>query len=92
MPVTLSPAARQCIQWWQDPAQLEAGVPLVQAPPDLRLFTDASTEGWGAHILDSQTEGVWSPAQRLLHINNLELLAVILALQDFQSLVTGRHR
>jgi hypothetical protein len=34
---------------------------------------------------------VWSVAQKQLHINNLELLAVLLALQAFEPLVTGRH-
>jgi len=91
VPVSTSVEARQCVEWWLDPAHLVRGVPIVQAPPDLRLFTDASTEGWGAHILDAQAEGRWSATQQKLHINVLELLAVLLALQALEHLVTGRH-
>jgi len=91
MPVKLTPEARACLEWWRDPHHLEGGVPIVQSQPDLRLFTDASTEGWGAHLLKSQAEGLWSDAQKLLHINNLELQVVLLALQAFEPMVTGRH-
>lgn len=46
---------------------------------DLRLLSDASTESWG----DIRAEGLWSTAQKALHINSLELLAVVLALKQF---------
>ncbi len=91
VPVKLTPEARQCIEWWKDLNHLERGVTIVQSTPELRLFTDASTVGWGAHIQELQAEGLWSPARQALHINNLEMLAVILSLQEFQSAVTGRH-
>ena len=55
--------------------------------PQLQLFTDASTKAWGPHLTSHQTSGMWSPQQRSLHINNLELLAVHLALQHFLPLV-----
>jgi len=91
VPVTLSGEARTCLEWWVDLRHLEQGVPIVQSQPDLRLFTDASTEGWGAHILEAQAEGLWTLAQKETHINNLELLAVLLALQAFEHIVEGRH-
>ena len=51
----------------------------------LQLFTDASKEGWGAHLNDHTARGIWSlPESR--HINYLELKAVILALKEFQNL------
>ncbi|MDJ0933724.1 hypothetical protein [Breoghania sp.] len=49
--------------------------------PQIILYTDASTRHWGAHAVDFQAEGEWSPLERTLSINALELLAVIRALQ-----------
>ena len=46
---------------------------------EFTIFTDASTQGWGAHMGDSQIAGVWTHSEHELHINVLELRAVILA-------------
>ena len=48
------------------------------------LFTDASNEGWGAHLDQNSTKGLWSDREKRLHINVLELKAVSLALRDFK--------
>lgn len=37
--------------------------------------------GWGARILGSSTGGLWSPMERGLHINVLELLAGAFAIK-----------
>ena len=39
-------------------------------------------EGWGAHLGDSTARGAWSPIESHLHINFLELKAVLLALKS----------
>ena len=70
---------------WLDVAWLSSGVPLVPATPQLQLFTDASSVGWGAHVEDLSAAGVWSAEQTLLHVNWLEMEAVRLALRAFQS-------
>ena len=43
----------------------------------------ASNEGWGAHLEQSSTRGLWSPQEKRLYINVLELKAVSLALRHF---------
>ena len=48
------------------------------------LFTDASNKGWGAHLEQVSTKGLWSDREKRLHINILELKAVSLALQSFK--------
>lgn len=49
----------------------------------LEIYSDASTTGWGA-VCDGQTaSGQWSPAERTLHINHLELLAAYFAIKIF---------
>ena len=62
------------------------GQPLHLLSHALQLFTDASNEGWGAHLGDSTARGVWSDGESRLHINFLELKAVFLALKSFELL------
>ena len=61
-----------------------SGQPLHPLQHALQLFTDASNEGWGAHLGDHTTKGVWSDSESQLHINFLELKAVLLALKKFE--------
>ena len=90
LPVRITPELLPVLRWWSLSVNLTSGVPLHQPLPDLRLFTDASSEGWGAHLLSHQTGGLWDSVQKRLHINVLELLAVRLALQHFLPLVQGQ--
>ena len=50
----------------------------------IQLFTDASNEGWGSHLDQNFTKGLWSDREKRLHINVLELKVVSLALRDFK--------
>ena len=50
----------------------------------IQLFTDASNEGWGAHLGQKSTKGLRSEREKRLHISILELTAVSLALQSFK--------
>ena len=50
----------------------------------IQLFTDASNEGWGAHLDQSSKKGLCSDRKKRLHINVLELKAVSLALRRFK--------
>ena len=45
--------------------------PLVPPQPDVILFTDASKAGWGGHIPDCSTQGLWTSSESELHINIL---------------------
>ena len=56
----------------------------------LQIFTDASSEGWGAHLDDHTARGTWSVPESKLHINHLELKAVFLALKEFRTLVCDK--
>ena len=50
----------------------------------IQLFTDVSNEGWGAHLDQSSTKGLWSDREKRLHINVLEFKAVSLVLRSFK--------
>ena len=70
--------------WWQNPANMVKGTDLHPKDHSIQLFTDASNEGWGAHLELSSTQGLWSPQEKGLHINVLELKAVFLSLRHFK--------
>ena len=55
----------------------------------LQIFTDASKEGWGAHLTERTARGTWSVPESKFHINHLELKAVFLALKEFQDLCSS---
>ena len=83
--IVLGPWFLQATERWLDPLWLKSGVPLVLPTPQLQLFTDASSFGWGAHVESLSAAGVWSMDQSHLHVNVLEMEAVRLALCAFQS-------
>ena len=90
LPVALPEEARRDLSWWMVRDHLLVGVRFGTPAPDLHLYSDASSSGWGAHLLDQNVSGVWSAQEKLLHINLLEMKALFLALQAFQE-VTGHH-
>ena len=76
---------------WQDPLFLTSGIPLRTFQAEFTIFTDASMQGWGAHMGDSQISGTWTHTDRKLHINCLELKAVIHALQHWAQVLQGHQ-
>ncbi|XP_067681438.1 uncharacterized protein [Haliotis asinina] len=65
------------------------GVCLKNFCHDHELFVDASLLGWGAHLAGQTTLGLWSDSEKLWHINNLELQAVILAVRHWLPIVSN---
>ena len=76
---------------WQDPCFLTSGIPLRMFQAEFMIFTDASTQGWGAHMGDSQISGTWTHTDRKLHISCLELKAVFHALQHWAQVLQGHQ-
>ena len=56
------------------------GADLHPKDHSIQLFTDASNEGWGAHLEQTSTKGLWSDWEKRLHMNVLGLKVVSLAL------------
>ena len=88
IPVPLS--LHHHLGWWLNEQNVLEGQPLHPLQHALQLFTDASNEGLGAHIGDYTARGVWSTPESRLHINFLELKAVLLALKRFEPLCKGQ--
>ena len=78
------------LEWWLDEHNVLQGQPLHPLRHALQIFTDASKEGWGAHLGERTARGSWSVPESNLHINYLELKAVFLALKEFQDLCTTK--
>ena len=86
VPKSLHPRLR----WWLEESNVLLGQPLHPLKHALQIFTDASKEGWGAHLDEHTARGQWSLPESKLHINHLELKAVFLALKEFQTLVFNK--
>ena len=78
------------LRWWLREENVLSGQPLHPRRHALQIFTDASKEGWGAHLNELTARGTWSLPESKLHINFLELKAVLLALKEFQEICTGK--
>ena len=78
------------LQWWLQEDNVLTGQPLHPLQHALQIFTDASKEGWGAHLNEHIARGSWSLPESKLHINYLELKAVFLALKEFQEVCIGK--
>ena len=72
------------LDWWQNPSNMMRGADLHPKDHSIQHFIDASNEGWGAHLDQSSTKGLWSDREKRLHINVLQLKAVSLAHQSFK--------
>ena len=77
------------LRWWLDRTCTRAGMLMDIPEAQARLFTDASQSGWGAHLDTDQVSGSWSTREATLHINHLEMLAVLYALRAFRVQLTG---
>ena len=78
------------LKWWMNRSHTRAGKLLDLPDPQTHLFTDASNQGWGAHTENCQVLGTWTPEETTLHINHLELLAILYAMRDLITTLKGK--
>ena len=83
-PILLNAPIRKHLEWWDNKGRFISGITLKPSLPTHSLFTDASLSGWGAHLeLEGLLfHGAWTPVQSVLHINVLEMKAILLALKQ----------
>ena len=87
--VTLRSRERADILWWADNIHSQSKS-LLNPQKQLELFTDASLLGWGASMGPISTGGEWA-FQEVVHINVLELKAVLFGLQSLCKDITDVH-
>lgn len=73
---------RSDLQWWLQ-ACSNSFNPIRTDNYALEIFTDSSKTGWGVACGVDTASGQWSHAESRLHINCLELMAVLFGLQIF---------
>jgi hypothetical protein len=78
------------LKWWLLKDNLTVGMPLSGFQPEVQMFTDASKEGWGAHLGELEVSGKWDLQTAKLHINILEMRAVRLAVEHFKQLLVKK--
>ena len=88
--VYVTKAARRAISWWMQEASVREGTPVRRPEPDIQVQTDASEAGWGGHSGSRTFSGTWSPQESCLHINLLEMKAVLLTLKELKPAL-GSH-
>lgn len=86
----LSQAAIAELQWWVKSLPTSYNE-INHGIPDIIINTDASLIGWGGVFKDITCGGHWSLSEQTLHINCLELLAVLNTLESFQMFVENQH-
>ena len=80
--VPLPEVFKESLKRRTSPAALPGPTPFLQPQQKIALWTDASLSGWGAHSDEGHfCQGLWTKQEQGLHINTLEVLAVIRAIE-----------
>ncbi|MEL7079321.1 MAG: reverse transcriptase domain-containing protein [Cyanobacteria bacterium J06582_2] len=88
--IPLTQEVTRDVHWWLIRDRLLKGRSLREEEVQIYLYSDASTEGWGATVDNMKISGCWSQQEKEQHINVLELKAVKLALLKTERLVAGK--
>ena len=88
--LTLATDNREELSWWIDNVQ-DSYINVRTSKPDVVVTSDASFTGWGCDCEGVHSGGQWLPAERMYHMNYLELKAVFFALQCFLSKLQSKH-
>ena len=79
--MVLSVLAREDIKWWmQDIKGSYNNIGCGNPTKSITITTDASKSGWGGTLDGQNTHGLWSQSEKLLHINVLELKAILFSM------------
>jgi hypothetical protein len=81
--VVLPTEARADLEWWVANLRHSNGKAFFLSDPDLEICSDASLKGWGAVCDGITTRGPWLKEDGSRHINELELMGALFALQTF---------
>ena len=79
-----SSSARLDLEWWTLTGDSLPARSLYSFSPEVEVFSDSSSTGWGGWTSRGEsTYGFWSASESSLHINVLEMKAVLFLFQCF---------
>ncbi|XP_053390088.1 uncharacterized protein LOC128553009 [Mercenaria mercenaria] len=78
------------LKWWTEHLHCQTRH-ITHANPDIIIYSDASSFGWGGVCSNVRIGGRWSKQEARNHINYLELLAAFLAIKSFCKCVVNAH-
>jgi hypothetical protein len=82
--IMVSRALLPILHWWAHVPKPTRGLPWKSPKPSVTLNTYTSLEAWGAYMQNQKVQGKWSKEQASCHINVLEMLPVLKALEAYQ--------
>ena len=88
--IPMTESVQQTLSWFTHIPNLRVGKPLSQPSPSRTIFTDASLEVWGGHMGSHMASGLWNHEEAQMHINALELKAVINTITEFREMLTDQ--
>ena len=77
--IKLSDTFQEILRWKNN--IMKVLKPIRYPKISIAIFTDDSLEGWGACMGNVSTEGAWFSRERIMHIDMLELKAILLVLK-----------
>lgn len=90
--VPITAHLRSHLKWWLDQTNIKKGRSLKHWETHATMTTDASTSvGWGGHMGTQIAQGTWNLSEKKLHINCLEMEAVIRTIKHFLSQLRGKN-
>ena len=90
--VPFSKHLKSLLKWWLNQENLNKGRAIIPWNTSITMTTDASKSGYGGHLSKKETfQGIWSRKESLLHINVLEMEAVMLSIQHFLPKLVGKN-
>ena len=88
--VVLNEESKKEIKWWIKEG-VHSNKEISHGNPDIIMTTDSSMTGWGAFIDNKSTQGLWNEEERKLHINALEIKAVLLGITSLCKEISNVH-
>jgi len=79
--MTMNNASVHDLEWWISNLP-SAYDDIYKGLPSKALITDASNSGWGAVFGELKTEGLWNTEEQTLHLNALEMKAMLFGLKS----------
>ena len=88
--MTITHQMKTELEWWAANVSNEIRK-ISHGNPEITIQTDASMQGWGAILDETEIGGRWTGQECQKHINYLEILAFFMVFKSFLHLIKNKH-